>query len=78
MADKKENALEDRGLSYQYGRIVILAGSRRELPGQLFGGLPGSLTPGIDALRNQALEHKGFPWLGLLNTPPWILSREST
>src|SRR5271166_4091467 len=41
----------------------ILAGSPRELPGQLIGRLPGSLTLDIDALRNQASEHKGFPWL---------------
>jgi len=41
----------------------ILAGSSRELPGQLVGRLPESLTQDIDALRSQASEHKGFPWL---------------
>jgi WD40 repeat protein len=41
----------------------ILAGSPRELPGQLIGRLPQDLTPDIDALRSQASEHKGFPWL---------------
>jgi hypothetical protein len=51
----------------------ILAGSPRELPGQLIGRLPVSLTPGIDALRNQTSEHRGFPWLRPLGpslTPP--------
>jgi WD40 repeat protein len=41
----------------------ILAGSPRELPGQLLGRLPVSLSPEIDALRTQALEYKDFPWL---------------
>jgi NB-ARC domain/WD domain, G-beta repeat/APAF-1 helical domain len=41
----------------------ILAGNPRELPSQLIGRLPESLTQGVDALRNQVLEHKGFPWL---------------
>jgi WD40 repeat protein len=41
----------------------ILAGSPRELPGQLIGRLPGSFTADIDALRSQASKHKGFRWL---------------
>ena len=41
----------------------ILTGNPRELPGQLLGRLSGGLSQDIDALRSQASEHKGFPWL---------------
>jgi hypothetical protein len=41
----------------------ILPVHPRELAGQLIGRLPGSWIPDIDALRIQASEHKGFPWL---------------
>jgi hypothetical protein len=45
----------------------ILALNPQELPGQLMGRLPVSLTPDIEVLRSQASDRKSFSWLRPLN-----------